>query len=393
MHILIIPSWYKTPQQPVSGTFFEEHARMLVNKGFKVGVLYPSLHSRYNFKAALRQFVHKDQPEDLVDKGIPTLYSFSNSIVPSRFQQVNNWFVCYAAYRKYKKYVSQYGQPDIIHAQSVFVGGWVARYISRKENIPYIFTEHTSSILHSKWITSDKVTKGIVKKTFSDAKRSVFVSNSFRQNLISKYDLPSINAVTIPNVVNPLFYSTALKKEKAIPFILLCIALLGKNKQHMLLFNSISMILKKGYDIKLNLVGDGPDKNELIQYAKKLRIDHIITFMGAQSREAVKEEIDRAHIVVSASRFESFGLSIVEAFACGRPVVAIDSGGPGDSINPENGILIQENVPEKLAEGIISVMNNYENYDQEKIKADCLRKYSESAVWELLKPVYEAAIN
>lgn len=392
MHVLVIPSWYKTPQQPLSGTFFEEQTRMLLDKGYKTGILYPSFNSQFNLKTALKQFVKNNQPNDFNDKGIPTMYSFSNAIVSSRFQKINYWFACFTAYRKYKKYVNKYGKPDVIHAHSVFIGGWAARYISKKEKVRYIFTEHTSSILHSQWITTDQVSKDMVKKTFLDAHVSVFVSNAFRQDLISKYNIPSVNAVTIPNVVNPIFYNTTVKIEKSKPFLLLCIALLGINKQHRLLFDALAIITRQGYDVRLNLIGDGPDKNELIKYASERNIQNLVSFMGAQSREIVKQEIDKSHMVVSASKFESFGLSIAEAFACGRPVVAIDSGGPRDTVNSDNGVLVKENTPEKLAEAIILVINNYENYDQGKINADCLKKYSENVVLAMLESIYKEAV-
>jgi hypothetical protein len=41
LHILIIPSWYKTPSTPVQGTFFDEQARALQNEGHAVGIIYP----------------------------------------------------------------------------------------------------------------------------------------------------------------------------------------------------------------------------------------------------------------------------------------------------------------------------------------------------------------
>lgn len=392
MHILIIPSWYKTPQQPLLGTFFEEQARMLLNKGYKVGILYPTLNSVFNVKTALKQFFKKTQPDNFVDNGIPIMYSFSNAIVPSRFQKINYLFACFTAHTNYKKYVKQYGKPDLIHAHSVFIGGWVARYISKKQKLSYVFTEHTSSILLSQWITTDPVSINMVKKTFIDAEHAVFVSNTFRQDLILKYNIPSVNAVTIPNIVNPIFHKTFIKNEKQKPFILLCIAGLNKNKQHKLLFDALSLIVDLGYDVKLNLIGEGSDEDELKLYLNEKKLNGYVTFMGAQPREIVKLEIDKAHLVVSASKSETFGLSIIEAFACGRPVVAVDSGGPRDTVTNENGILVKENASDKLAEAIISVINNYNNYNQESIKSDCVKKYSEDAIFEKLEPIYTSTV-
>lgn len=392
MHILVIVSWYKTPENPIIGTFLEEHARMLKNKGYKVGILYPSFNANFSLKTALTQFVKKNQPQDFIDKGIPTLYSYANALFPSRFQHLNNWFICFATYLKYKKYLKKYGKPDVIHADSVFLGAWVARYISKKQHLQYVLKEHTNSILYSKWITTDKVTRDLVKKTISDAKTVVLASNFIKQCLIEKYQISSNNVKIIPYLVNPIFYATFFKKEKFNSFVLLCIGSLEKRKQQKLLFDALVIILRKGYDITLNLIGDGDDRTELISYANEKNIQHLIKFKGNQSRNVVKQEIDKSHLIVSASKIETFGISVIEAFACGRPVVAIDSGGPRDTITPENGILVKENTPEKLAEAIISVMNNYENYDQEKIIADCIKKYSENAVLAMLEPIYKEAV-
>lgn len=389
MHILIIPSWYKTPEEPIKGTFFEEQARMLQKKGYKVGVFCPEHAGNFSVKSALKQFVKKDYPKDFIDNGIPTMYSYSCELFPSRFQKLNYWFAGFMGYITYKKYTKKYGKPDIIHAHSVFIGGWIARYISKKESIKYVFTEHTNSVLYSQWITTDKVTKDVVKKTFSDAKIVTLPSAFFKQALIDIHNISPDNVTVIPNLVNPIFFESFSIKKKSNPFIISYIASLDHRKQQMLLIKALVLIIEKGYDVKLNLLGDGPDKSELMKYVIEKNIQHLVTFMGNQNRQIVKKEIDDAHLVVSASKQETFGLSIVEAFACGRPVVSIDSGGPRETVTKENGILIKENTIEKLAEAIISVINNYENYNQEEIKNNCFIKYSENAIWEMLEPIYK----
>ena len=79
MHILIIPSWYKTPQKPVTGTFFEEQVRMLQKRGHNVGVLYHQHNLRFlgNIRYKTDVLVN-----NFNDKGVPTYYSFSQSYIP-----------------------------------------------------------------------------------------------------------------------------------------------------------------------------------------------------------------------------------------------------------------------------------------------------------------------
>ena len=67
MHILIIPSWYKSITEPVLGTFFEEQARALMSAGHKVGIIYPQ------FSSVSSMFNKKDEIIDFYDdNGLPT---------------------------------------------------------------------------------------------------------------------------------------------------------------------------------------------------------------------------------------------------------------------------------------------------------------------------------
>jgi len=373
MHILLIPSWFKTPEQPINGTFFEEHARMLQKKGYQVGVFCPTFDGNFSMQSALKQFVKKDYPNDFVDNGIPIFYLHINALFPSRFQKLNYWFAGFRSYLKYKKYTKQYGKPNLLHGFSVFTAGWITRYISNKEKVNYVFTENTNSILYSKWIITDMVTRDVVKKTFSDARAVQLKSSFFKQALIDVHGISPHNVSVIPNFVNPIFFDTYIKKEKSNPFIISYVASIDERKQQKMLIESLVIVASQGYNVKLNLIGDGPDKNTLIKYVSEKNIQNHFTFKGNQTREAVKHEIHNAHLIVSASKHETFGLSIIEAHACGRP------------------ILVKENSAEKFAEAIISIINNYENYDQEKIRTDCYNKYTEDSVFKMFDPIYREA--
>lgn len=385
MHILIIPSWYKTPQQPVTGTFFEEQARMLQRKGYKVGILYPDHVMRFD----LFQSHRKNQPSDLIDDGIPTYYSFTNSIIP-RTKKINFWYACFKANKVYRKYKTQFGTPDIIHAHATFIGGLVANYISKKNKIPYLLTEHYTGLILDKHIVNDLTDRNIIKMVFNNANKSITVSHFFKQKLIETYDIEPNNIIVIPNVVNPIFYSSFIPKQTSPPFVILCVAFLTERKQHKLLFDAVNQLTNKTYQIHLKLIGDGAYKDELVKYVKEKKLQSIVTFMGNQSREIVKQEIDNSHLLVSASAFETFGVNLIEALACGRPVVAIDSGGPRDIVTPENGILVKENSAPKLAEAVKEIIGNYESYNQRKIVNDCIKRFSEDVIFEKLERVYQS---
>jgi glycosyltransferase involved in cell wall biosynthesis len=78
---------------------------------------------------------------------------------------------------------------------------------------------------------------------------------------------------------------------------------------------------------------------------------------------------------VLASDVETFGVVVIEALACGRPVVVTASGGPDHLVTAENGLLIPTaNLP-ALRDALILMRRNAAGYDRAAIRADALRNY------------------
>jgi N-acetyl-alpha-D-glucosaminyl L-malate synthase BshA len=93
-------------------------------------------------------------------------------------------------------------------------------------------------------------------------------------------------------------------------------------------------IAARGRDAELVLVGDGPDQAMCRELAAKLGISNRVTFLG--ERDAIPELLSPADVFALSSREESFGLSALEAMACGTPVVATDVGGVSEVV--EDGV-------------------------------------------------------
>jgi glycosyltransferase involved in cell wall biosynthesis len=122
-------------------------------------------------------------------------------------------------------------------------------------------------------------------------------------------------------------------------------------------------IVTQKTDIKVRLViaGNGTELTMMQDLAKKLNIDSRTEFLGAIPHKNVPQLLQSFHIFVALSRSESFGVAVIEASACGLPVVASDTGGLIEVIN--NGIT-GFNVPtdniELAAEKLILLIENKE---------------------------------
>ena len=128
------------------------------------------------------------------------------------------------------------------------------------------------------------------------------------------------------------------------------------------------LVHKKGFDILLEafarlpqafsdvqriLVGEGPEEGDLRARIKQLRLEHRVVMWGRASRSDVYSLMSGCRLFVVPSRDEPFGLVVLEAMACAKPIVASKSGGPEEILTHEvNGLLVEKESPEELAKAI-----------------------------------------
>lgn len=136
-------------------------------------------------------------------------------------------------------------------------------------------------------------------------------------------------------------------------------------------FKRIDLIVdtfNKMPDKKLVILGDGPDMAKL-----KTQSSKNIQFMGFQGRETVNDFVRRARAFLFSS-VEPFGIAVVEAHACGTPVIAYAKGAAPEIVTDgENGILFPKQTPEGLIEAIERFENEQSSFDPEIIRQNSLR--------------------
>jgi starch synthase len=102
--------------------------------------------------------------------------------------------------------------------------------------------------------------------------------------------------------------------------------------------------------IRLVMIGDGEAKHELIERIQQYGLEHRIRLLGGLSMELVEKWLHRCHVLVLPSYNETQGIVLMEANACGKPVIANGVGGVPEVVqNGENGLLMPSNKPEYIA--------------------------------------------
>lgn len=380
-HILVIPSWYTTEYTPQDGLIFEEQAAMLKRAGYKIGVLFPCFIGGF-IDRALR--FKKNIIFSLNNVDIPTYAVLCLSIIP-RSRCINYWYIYIKAKRQFREYVKLYGWPDIIQAHASLVGGVVAYYLWKKYKIPYVITEHATPLILFEQKNEDIK---YVTKVCSSSYKCIAVSHFLREKLISRYRINPDKISVIHNNVSPLFFNLSKVSNKNSDFVFVVVGGLRYAKNHKLLFDSLNIAVKTISEIKIKVVGDGPLRQELEDYAKEIGIIDRIEFLGSCSRNKVKQTIDTAHALISTSRVETFGINIIEALASGRPVIATDSGGPRDIIEEGDGFLVKRHCPDDVASAMIDLIRDYKYYNSNTISERCYSKFSEAAIVTNIEKIY-----
>lgn len=143
---------------------------------------------------------------------------------------------------------------------------------------------------------------------------------------------------------------------------------LDKNKNHSLAIEVIGELEEQGHTFCLDLIGDGPERQALIDQVNSLNLAKQIHFHGAI--DLPEEILGKAFVYLHTAKSEAFGLTLVEAMATGLPVVSTNGGGNAELImDGENGFCVKDFDAKLLAQKIVLLKENSTKYAEMKSDA------------------------
>lgn len=382
MHILIIPSWYPTKPNEISGSFFREQALALKKHGCKVGVITLQLRSLRNWRSLLTGQYGATFENDL---GILTYREHGMAWFP-RMSRLMAWLWKKNLLVLFDQYIKKHGKPDVIHVHSILYAGWAAKVISDKYQVPYVVTEHSSAFARD---LVSPVQKLMTEQVATSAKKRFAVSKSFAGYLSTYLEVNNCPWEVMPNIVHESFFSSQIEtRDERESFTFINVALLTPNKGGRFLIKAFAKALASQLDMKLKIGGDGDERAALVVLAQELGVENNVEFLGMLSRQQVVDQIVTSDVFVLSSQYETFGVVVIEALALGKPVIATRCGGPEDLICNDNGILVPVNDVDALAAAMLDIYNNRDSYNSQIIRSDCSAQYSEEVIAEKLMQIY-----
>lgn len=232
-------------------------------------------------------------------------------------------------------------RPDLLHIHGCRLAQtWVARWAQLKQ-LPAVYTEHVAITQFGGPLDAGGPDLALAASALT------CVSQHARRDLLAILPEPRTVEVSAHIVREP---DAAPPNREVVSPYFLCPARLEFHKGVDVLLRAFSSVALRHPQIRLVLAGDGPLSATLKTLARQLLIQDRVDFRGLLPPDAMLDTLLRATAVVLASRTEGLPLSILEAMACGKPIIATAVGGIPEVIrNGENGILVESENPANLA--------------------------------------------
>lgn len=244
------------------------------------------------------------------------------------------------------------GDFDVIHVHHPMLIGRTARYLSRKYQVPLIFTYHTRYEKYLHYIGMSGLAGLLPYYIRSCTKQCDLViapTQKIKEHLEEMQIAPLIRVLPTGLTKDAYFPDEDRSREiregllKGRRYLFLTVARLAKEKNLEFLLNSLRIFKEKnGADFRFAMVGEGPWRKRLEQRAEALGLTDEICFVGKVRNEEIKNYCRASDLFLFASESETQGIVLLEAMAAGTPVLALQATGTEDIVqNGMNGYMTQ----------------------------------------------------
>ncbi len=388
MKILIIPSWYPCSDLPHAGIFTVNQAQALAKTHtaetsiLNWGQLEYQLALRHPIRSfrALGRYIFADQhahhyPDGLQEHTLKHI-TWTHHILKGNIDNL------LPKLRPLPDF-------DLIHAHVAFPAGYVAMKLAQARHIPYIITEHSGPFPLPGLDKGSQVSP-LVCEPLAKAAAVIAVSSALAFEIENK---TGIHPQIIPNLIDTDFYHPQPQPNPNQRFTFFALSALTEAKGILDLLQAVKILHAERSQLVIKLAGSGPLQGKLRKLIRTNKLGDNLQLLGQLSPRQALAQYQSCDCFIMPSRLESFSMVLLEAMACGKPLIATACGGPGDIVSSSLGMLVPPANPQALAQAMQSMAHNYTHYSADKIREHCLRHYSPGVVCTRLHNLYCQVLN
>ena len=359
MRVLVLSHMYPSTFSEVYGIFVHEQVKALVAKGIEVQVVSPVPWAPFPINRMSQKWkAYSEIPAQSVWDGIKVWY-------PRYLTFPKAWFFAFSGRRMYhgiKDIVAKIYQEfpfDLLHAHVALPDGYAGALLGQRFGRPLVVTIHGQDAYVT--IERDRRCRSNVELALKNSRKVVVVSHRLRDMLLQQIGPWLADKLeVVGNGVNVEQAADMDLNDRLEPY-LLTVGYLIRRKAHKYVLQAFARLTKYYPNLEYVIIGDGPERKNLLALVKKLGLQSKVQFLGMRSHNEVISYMRKCRVFVLPSWDEAFGVVYVEAMAHGKPVIACRGEGPEDFIeHGKTGMLVKPRDVNSLVEALDFLLSHPE---------------------------------
>jgi glycosyltransferase involved in cell wall biosynthesis len=379
-YVLLIPGWFPSKINFLAGDFIERHARA-ASLYFSIKVLFVVKDNCLAFGTI------KLEHNRLSDNYETFIYYYSSSSSLKYFEKIASvWLQAKCLSKGFTNIIASYGLPSLIHAHVLLKHAWFALKKAQQYNIPLIASEQWTGYLPEAAHEFESLTS-FQKRTIRNILQHAVVVTTVSEYLalqLKKHFYFKQHTV-IPNLVDTSIFFPVNVSNSITTFVHISTLSTQKNFDEILQ----ACILLRSTQEKFQLKVFAP-KNKF--YSEKVRasnLEEFVIFKSEVSQPVLSKEVATSDALILYSNYETFGCVIVEANACGVPVIVSDFPVFNENvIDNVTGFKVPLHDPKALADCMKQIINKQHAFNKEQIVKTTKEKYSFEVIGQTFANVY-----
>jgi glycosyltransferase involved in cell wall biosynthesis len=382
MKVLWLASWYPNKNDPYAGDFIERHA-LAASSECSINILYVVRDSERMRQG--NKMIENRHYKDGCDATI--IYYYSPNYWIKWIEKIHSNLLFLIHHNNFlKAYIRKNGKPKGINVHVGMKAGIAALIFKLRYKIPYVISEHwTVFCLEASPNFDEKSVffRWLCKLVFGNAVGYSAVSKHLASALQTRFSIGEVKL--IPNVVNSKIFFNSNKITERIYFIHISSLIFQKNAEQIL--KAVSILEKKLPEFTMRIFGN-PGRS-LLDLTEKLDIKHLVEFKGMHPQDVLRQYIQESTALILYSRFETFGCVVIEANACGKPVIVSDIPVFHENVKEGvTGLFVPLENPELLAVKMYELAIGKYSFDSDIIEKWANDHYSPEIIGRLFSNFY-----
>jgi teichuronic acid biosynthesis glycosyltransferase TuaC len=390
LSVLVVSRLYPRPSDPVLGIFVEEEA-VALSKRCQVRVVSPVPWSP-PLKPFKRWYSYSQLPHRERRRGVEVLRP-RMLLLP---RNLLFGLLGHSLYLSLRRHASEIGRDfpfDVIHAHTAYPDGFGAVMLGRALGRPTVITVHGGDVtVHMR----HHLARRLGRWALSNADRVIAVSSGLQRALVQDHGIEAEKLTIIPNGVDATRFAPIPRPEARARLglhdegsKLLYVGAIAESKGVAYLLRAIHRLRHtSAWPVELIVVGEGGYEKAARALASQLDITDAVTYAGKRPNDEIPLWMNACDVVVLPSLSEGFGVVLVEAMACGRPVVATACGGPEDIVTPEVGILVPPGDEASLADALAAALKSDRRFAAQEIRRYVMETFAYDRVGARILDLY-----